>query len=53
MKAEITQDQDSDYNGYDLMMADYSPQPAILVADRGNESDKIREDTESHNAVRS
>ena len=29
--------------GYDLVMADNLPQPAVLVADRGYDSDKIRE----------
>ena len=51
MRAEITPEQDSDYTGYDLVMADNLPQPAVLVADRGYDSDKIREDIESHNAL--
>lgn len=51
MRAEITPGQDSDYTGYDLVMADNLPQPAVLVADRGYDSDKIREDIESRNAL--
>lgn len=51
MRTEITPGQDSDYTGYDLVMADNLPQPAVLVADRGYDSDKIREDVESRNAV--
>nr|WP_124087481.1 IS5 family transposase [Pseudogemmobacter humi] len=51
MRTGITPGQDSDYTGYDLVMADNLPQPAVLVADRGYESDKIREDIESHNAL--
>lgn len=43
MRTEITPGQDSDYTGYDLVMADNLPQPAVLVADRGYDSDKIRE----------
>ena len=46
MRTEITPGQDSDYTGYDLVMADNLPQPAVLVADRGYDSDKIREDVE-------
>jgi len=51
MRTEITPGQDSDYTGYDLMMADNLPQPAVLVADRGYDSDEIREDIESRNAL--
>lgn len=32
-------------------MADNLPQPAVLVADRGYDSDNIREDIESRNAL--
>ena len=51
MRSEITPGQDSDYTGYDLVMADNLPQPAVLVADRGYDSDKVREDVESRNAL--
>nr|AKJ20427.1 transposase OrfB [Paracoccus kondratievae] len=51
IRTEITPGQDSDYTGYDLVMADNLPQPAVLVADRGYDSDKIREDIESRNAL--
>ncbi len=51
MRTEITPGQDSDYTGYDLVMADNLTQPAVLVADRGYESDKIREDIEDRNAL--
>lgn len=51
MRAEITPGQDSDYTGYDLVMADNLPQPAVLVADRGYDSDRIREDIEGRNAL--
>ena len=30
MRTEITPGQDSDYTGYDLVMADNLPQPAVL-----------------------
>ena len=51
MRTEITPGQDSDSTGYDLVMADNLTQPAVLVAGRGYDSDKIREDIESRNAV--
>ena len=51
MRTGITQGQDSDYTGYDLVMADNFPQPAVLVADRGYDSDETREDIEGRNAV--
>jgi len=51
MRTGITPGQDSDYTGYDLVMADNLPQSAVLVADGGYDSDKIREDIESRNAL--
>lgn len=51
MRTEITPGQDSDYTGYDMVMADNLPQPAVLVADRGYDSDKVREDIESRNVL--
>ena len=51
MRTEITPGPDSDYTGYDLVMADNLPQPAVLVADSGYDSDNIREDIESRNAL--
>ena len=51
MRTEITPGQVSDYTGYDLVMADNLPQPAVLVADRGYDSDKVREDIERRDAL--
>ena len=51
MRTEITPGRESDYSGYDLVMADNLPQPAVLVADKGYHPDKIREDIKSRNAV--
>lgn len=51
MRTEITPGQDSGYTGYDMVMAHNLPQPAALVSDRGYDSDKIREDIESSNAL--
>ena len=41
MRTEITPGQDSDYTGYDMVMADNLPQPAVLIADRGYNSEKF------------
>ena len=51
MRTEITPGQDPDYTGYDVVMADNMPQPAVPVADRGYVSDKIREDIKRLNAL--
>lgn len=48
MKAEITGGQVSDYRGYDIVMDNELPQPKVLMADRGYDSDHIREDVELH-----
>lgn len=42
MRAEITVGQTSDYLGFDLLMADNLPEPGVLLADRGYDSDNIR-----------
>ena len=47
MKAEITPGQVSDYRGYDAVMDDDLPQPKVLIADKGYDSDAIREDVEA------
>ncbi len=44
MKAEVTPGQVSDYRGYDAVMDEELPQPKVLMADRGYDSDHIRED---------
>lgn len=51
MRTEITLGQISDYTGDDLVMVDNLPQPAVPVADRGYDTDEIREDIESRNAL--
>ena len=51
MRTEITPGRESDYSGYDLVMADNLPQPAVLVADKSYDPDRIREDIKSRNAV--
>lgn len=45
MKAEITGGQVSDYKGYDPVMAD-GVDPKVLLADRGYDADRIRDDIE-------
>ena len=44
MKAEVTGGQVSDYRGYDAVMDDDLPPPKVLMADRGYDSDHIRDD---------
>ena len=50
MRTGNTSGQDSVYTGYDLVMADNPPQPAVPAAE-GYDADKIREDIESRNAL--
>jgi len=47
MKMEITPGQVSDYKGYDAVMDDDLPQPKVLIADRGYDSDAIRDDVQA------
>ena len=48
MKAEITGGQASDYKGYDLLQDD-EPAPAkVLIADKGYDSDAIRDNVEEN-----
>ena len=51
MKAEITAGQVSDYRGYDAVMDDDAPPPKVLIADKGYDSDAIREDVEARGAT--
>ena len=46
MKAEVTGGQVSDYRGYDEVMDHDLPQPKVLMADRGYDSDHIRDDVQ-------
>lgn len=46
MKAEITPGQVSDYRGYDAVMDGDLPRPRVLIADKGYDSDAIRDDVE-------
>lgn len=45
MRAEVTGGQVSDYKGYDPVM-EGGPAPNVLLADRGYDADRIREDVE-------
>ncbi len=47
MKAEITAGQVSDYIGYGDVMGDDLPPPKVLIADKGYDSDAIRQDVEA------
>ena len=41
MRSDITPGQTSDYLGFDLIMGDNLPEPCVLLADRGYDSDKV------------
>ena len=47
MRSDITPGQTSDYLGFDLVMDDNLPEPCVLLADRGYDSDKVRETMEA------
>ena len=51
MRSDITPGQTSDYLGFDLVMGDNLPEPCVLLADRGYDSDKLRETMEARNVV--
>ncbi len=51
MRSDITPGQTSDYLGFDLVMDDNLPEPCVLLADRGYDSDKVRETMEARNVV--
>jgi Transposase DDE domain len=51
MRSDITPGQTSDYLGFDRVMDDTLPEPCVLLADRGCNSDKVRETMEAHNVV--
>ena len=46
MRTEITPGQTSDYIDCDLVMADNLPEPSVLLADRGQDADSVREKME-------
>ena len=46
MKAEITGGQVADYKGYDPVM-EGGPDPKVLLADRGYDANRIRDDVEA------
>lgn len=43
--------QTSDYLGFDLVMAENLPEPAVLLAHRGYDSDNVRITMEARNVV--
>lgn len=49
--AEITGGEVSDYKGYDLVMDADAPDPKVLIADKGYDADRIREETEANGGV--
>ena len=51
MRTEITSGKTSDYLGFDRVMADNLPEPSVLLADRGYDSDKIRKSMDARNVL--
>lgn len=51
MRSDITPGQTLNYLSFDLVMDDSMPEPGVLLADRGYDSDNIRKTMEAHNAV--
>ena len=51
MRSDITPGQTSDYLGFDLVMDDNLPEPCILLADRGYDSDKVRKTMEARSIL--
>ena len=51
MRSDVTQGQSSGYCGVDLVMDDNLPAPAVLLADRGYDSNKIKKMMEARNIV--
>jgi transposase len=48
---DITPGQTSDHLGFDLVMDDNLPEPCVLLADRGHDSDNVRKAMEARNVV--
>ncbi|MBB1493401.1 IS5 family transposase [Paracoccus sp. MC1854] len=51
MRIEITPGQTSDYKGFDLVMSDNLPEPSVLLADRGYDSDNVRKTMEARDVL--
>lgn len=51
MRSDITPGRTSDYLGFDLVMDDNLPEPCVLLADRGYDSDNVRKTMEARNVV--
>jgi len=51
MRSDITPGQTSDYMGFDLVMGDNLPKPAVLLTDRGYDFSKVRSTMEVRNVV--
>ena len=51
MRAEITGGEVSDYKGFDTLLDDGLPQAKVFIADKGYDSDGIRESLEARGAT--
>jgi transposase len=51
MRSNLTPGQTSDYPGFDLVMDANMPEPSVLRADLGYDSDNVRKTMEARNVV--
>lgn len=51
MRPDITPSQTSDYRGFDFVTNDNLPAPAVLMADRGYDPDKVCKTMAARNVV--
>lgn len=51
MRSNITPGQTSDHLGFDLIMDNNLPEPCVLLADLGYDSDNVRKTMEARNVV--
>lgn len=48
MRAEITGGEVSDYKGFDLLVDEDTPSPKVFIADKGYDSDHVRQTIENN-----
>lgn len=51
MRSDITPGLTPDYLGFDLIMDENLPEPSVLLADRGYDSDNVRKTMKARNVV--
>jgi len=51
MKAEISGGEVSDYKGYDILLDDDLPKARVVIADKGYDADRIRENVTGRGGI--